>query len=574
MFRAVYTLSILATGLPLATAAELKHVGDVGKVRQVVSLLQGISRKLSSEREKENVVYNEIKRYCENRGANLQAVSPSEIQSDSENLQNRPQDAASTPPSPTEMKSAAIPLPKTPKPKQATVAKLDAREIARQKRYEATAKTLDDEDPSMDITQMNALLDAAEGKQTDASADDSTTKNGMSGEPTPKRHGVQDELQSYDQWEQVDRLNELVKVAKPALSRHDNPYQLQRRKHDKPISAPKADLDEPEQDDSASVDQLTNVVKAAVTNDLVTDVAQPQTTAVVQQDKKPDSADVDRIEPLASTVLAIDDTAQEDAGTFGQSSKPLPQDPRSFRIVPVPERPHPEPLYVDPQIKAVQSEFDETKAEVANMEKDFTPVTQTVATLTKQPDPAILANALTKAQQQEQDDMSVAAMSEAFGDLKGAIPNIDQQALTLYNSFGGEPASVDALGGLGAGPSFLQVAKNQRHPRDLGQSLPPVMRTDLDAAWDALRDVAQDTLSAFNMMDTLRNTDDAGSDTATPGSSSIDDQCTLVLKNFERRQAVRSKKEAELEKRSQRLLQSLPTPTGRDRRAKHLRSHN
>lgn len=64
MFRVVYALLILAVRLRNTFAVGLKQVNDEGHLRRIVSVLQGISKQLATEREKEDVVFDEIKRFC------------------------------------------------------------------------------------------------------------------------------------------------------------------------------------------------------------------------------------------------------------------------------------------------------------------------------------------------------------------------------------------------------------------------------------------------------------------------------------------------------------------------------
>lgn len=656
---AVCTLLILALGFPAATTAELKHVDDLGKVKQVVSVLRGISKKLAVERKKENVVYDEIKRYCEASKANLQSSANPESDSDAENAEEKnnggPRTISSSNPGSdsdaenaedeatvaalengsdrssedTEAShavqnavtathaSAGDGVPTAAKV-SITSTKLAKVLIASTKQVpqvqpstpQVTPEEFDNEDPTKEIEQMDAELGAlgeepdpspsnkeSQSKHIAAPAVDIVQQTLASATATLKGTNKVASVSAAKPPSKQHAQNRLTKAGGPAPKRHKQDAHVsvakaapKRHKQDAPVSVVKAAPKRLQSDDSASVDQLAKVVQDAIEpDDQTTMNADVIHSELVQPVNKVDPSTAS-YEPL-DAGLSIDDTSLEESGGYvppDVTAENLPQAKMVLQAVPerpqnyspeVPDSPPTklqdmDPQDMDPQLQAVQSEFQETENEVANLEKDdkdlpTVQVPSTGPTVAKQPISSV-AKALSKAQQQQKDDASVAAMSAAFTDLGGAIPSIDQQALQLYNSFGGEPASVETLGGLSSSPAFLQTSQHSK----LHSKLAPVVRADLDAAMDALKEVADDTKNAMDMMEVLRNTvdTDATPATAASGASPIVEQCTLLMRKFKNRQQVRAKREADLEQRSQRLLQSVPA--SHERKAKNLRRHH
>jgi len=553
MFAVFYTLLLLASGLQVVTA-EVKHVNDGDKVEQVVSLLHGISQKLAAERKKEDIVYDEINRYCtagdgtsqaSAKSGNSQASAMSGIEKKLDQLKQASQ--------------------------AAQVQEADAVDKGLPKAEPARA-------PEVTKDQVAVSHDAEEGDHDapsqDAGADDATKQMALSPDSVAADSDPLDSAQ--------ERLS-LFAIT------DDVPVSVHQQKKDEPVAMTKAETKQIEKDDSASDDQLANIVKAAVEplgkNAISSDVVQSDTASIEDLVKKSDSA-LSSEEPLASEILSNDDPGFGDA-VF--SAAPIQQVPERSPVlvkrslVEQPEtqakqelaksqdtdaaRAKPAPVAVAVAVAdAARSEFAATANEVTNLEKEFDPP-------------------VSKAQQQA----DVATMSAAIIDLGGALPaetndpSIDQQALQFYNGFGGEgegePSASDTMGSLAASPAFLQVT--QHHHHQLSAKLAPVVREDLDAAFVALKAIAEDTQSAMSIMSMLSK---AGDVDPTPDTSSdlLHGECDSLMQKFKQRQAVRAKQEAELETRSQQLLQSLhptmeetfPVPTKLLQKAhKHLRSH-
>lgn len=558
----VLTLALLLLTFHDAIAVKSRHLSDVGKVRQVVSVLQGISKKLASERETESVIYDEIKRYCGDADSASENESPApESGAQSDNEQQDPQDADGTVPVTQQPEKSAKPSPlkaamiiwgsrkEDVSPPDVTPADAsdlsddtfapadesdesneaiplaDTKENRQRKQAALAARTYvrdlsDSKDLSAGLDQMNAALDAAEGSSTEDAA-----------------------------------AAKVESATKPALK----------------VDAKAAPT--PLEVEDASVGQLQDIVKAAV--EPSSEAAQPKVSAAVQPD-----TNLATVEPLASDILSVDGVAEPQADAKPQKVawQNLPERPQKSDLDKVLGKVDPLdiiPVNVD-KLKSMQSEFDDAAKDVASLETDM-PDKEAAAELKAQQDAAVaakadaalVAKAVAKAEQQANGETNAADLVDAFmgspmgsptqsasfadlpNSLGGAIPSIDQQAMQLYNSFGGAAASGDNSI---APASFLQVSKHQ---------LSPAMRADLDAAYDALKEVTEDSNSAMSMMDLLRNADDAD-------EASIDGQCTSMLQKFEHRQAARSKHQADLEKRSQRLLASLQVRP--DQKAKHLRS--
>lgn len=321
---------------------------------------------------------------------------------------------------------------------------------------------------------------------------------------------------------------------------------------------------------ASPVESLADVVQAAVaTADQSLPKTHVQPELVPMPSKKIDSA-VANLEPLANSVLSIEDTAVDDADggavvAITPQKRPAPVPPKHVQQAVKKSEP------ADPKAAAVQSEFDETAKQVARLEEDLgppPPAPETPAATLRRLDPAIFTAAAAQAKQKENNEINVAAIHEAFGDIGVAIPDIDQEAKELYKTFGEEHESDS-----GAAPAFLQTDKHQtfkhvqahktltvKHQRH-HMAKSPVLQADVDAAVHALKDVARDTEKALSMMDLVRHTEGNG-------------QCALLMKKFEHRKAVRTKREAELEKRSQELQEALRHSHTHSGKTKHLRSRH
>jgi len=202
-----------------------------------------------------------------------------------------------------------------------------------------------------------------------------------------------------------------------------------------------------------------------------------------------------------------------------------------------------------------QADDAETMQQEDNAEDDVSLVEKELVPLPEIPlAPKVAARALAKpvkpvktpvskpvahglAQISDADDMSLASQSEALDDLVGVLPNIEKEALQLYNSFGGEPAPLESLGGLAVVPSFLQVSK---HTPGI-----PTM-AEFDKAWIQLRSVATRLQTTDDQVAALRKPAVAlmqkkGKHT---GFAGIDSQCKWLISNLEHRQRMRSQEEA------------------------------
>lgn len=208
---------------------------------------------------------------------------------------------------------------------------------------------------------------------------------------------------------------------------------------------------------------------------------------------------------------------------------------------------HAQPVQAQPQADDAETMQQEDNAEddVSLVEKDLVPLPEiplapkvaarAPAKLVKTPVAKPVAHGL--AQISDADDMSLASQSEALDDLVGVLPNIEKEALQLYNSFGGEPAPLESLGGLAVVPSFLQVSK---HTPGI-----PTM-AEFDKAWAQLRSVAMLLQTTDDKVAALRKPAVAlmqkkGKHT---GFADIDSQCKWLISNLEHRQRMRSQEEA------------------------------
>lgn len=592
MFRAVNTLLLLAVSFTVANAAHMKQSGDNGQVKQVVALLRDITQKLASEREKENIVYNEVRKYCEGNSEKLQASSESVIAEDSKNTDS--DDHASTA---VDSNINASPISASPEDSEAASSTTEdtdsdaspGKPEPQPDAIKVTASNTDGEDQySIDIEQMNALLNDAEGEETGDSHHGSSGKS--SEHIAIKTHSIDSRRNEASvkrvSPQQVKHVKQVVQDQSVAKASQGLAKQLRPAAKSSSKDQYQQVSSQSREEDSATVDQLANIVKAAIEPEIQIaksiERSASESAPGAEQERKGESA-VAGYQPLANAVLSIDDTAVEETGGFVPPPEAVPaQTPVKVVLKAVPERPQKKLADVDPQIKAAESEIDETANVVASFEKDLEPAPAPqdnevldMALQTKPVLPNVVKKVVSQAEQQEKDAISVAAMSSAFNDLGGAIPNIDQQAMQFYSGFGGEPASLDTLGGLSAGASFLQVAEKRMHR--LKSS--PVMHADLDAAWSALKEITEDTKSAYaslkelSSMEQLDNTESTDSlDGASSGSQEISDQCVLLMEEFDRREKARVVRETELEARSKRLLRNMHS--SHEHKTKHLRSQN
>lgn len=227
-----------------------------------------------------------------------------------------------------------------------------------------------------------------------------------------------------------------------------------------------------------------------------------------------------------------------------------------------------------------QAEADETEEEVANLEKDLMPpqdepsddlaslpaaATQTstarnptTKATARQPvaeasatksdasghsQASIRGSTVTsKAEQTQKEQMSLASTSAVLDDLAGAIPDVEKQALQLYNSFGGEPAALETVDSFSGALDFLQLSEQ-------GSASGP-SQENLDVVWNALKAVTDEAQGAMRMVERLKK---AAVTEAMPRKpvagfmqdredldDSIDSECAWLQSNFEHRQKLRS----------------------------------
>jgi hypothetical protein len=266
-FLIVCSLVALATGLPVTTAiaAKAEPVSDAGKVQ---SLLHDITRKLAIEREKENVVYDQIKLFCQGRA---------EVDGDSD----------------------AAPLPQDSEQQSDTP--LDG-DIEVPTLAEFHPEMLDSEDPSLDIAQMNSLLHGSDGAKL-AAKQPETQKSLRAAKSLPAKllHSVHESpvvmqpahaaiakvtASSGAKLAPKDPLRqhahqEPASVAKLAPKQPNQHRPVPVKTSRKLPALPRAPVKQLDQDDSSSVDSLATVLNAAV--EAVTEPSAPTKTFATQQ---------------------------------------------------------------------------------------------------------------------------------------------------------------------------------------------------------------------------------------------------------------------------------------------------
>jgi hypothetical protein len=177
----------------------------------------------------------------------------------------------------------------------------------------------------------------------------------------------------------------------------------------------------------------------------------------------------------------------------------------------------------------------------------------------------------------KKDDLSLASQSEALDDLAGAIPNIEKEALQLYNSFGGQPAPLESVDSISPLPSFLQMSK-----RKMQQKHTPGLPTpaQFDAAFAALRLAAKRTQGAMSMVQHMKKANLASKSVLgliqKPGLSDrdINKECKWLMNNFQHRQVVRNREEKLLQEAHE-LIGSMHVYLQRDaHKISHLRGRN
>jgi len=147
------------------------------------------------------------------------------------------------------------------------------------------------------------------------------------------------------------------------------------------------------------------------------------------------------------------------------------------------------------------------------------------------------------------DDHRFASRLPSLDDLARAIPNVDKDALEMYNSvddsdLGTSDDSLDVP------PSFVQLVQEQAVI---------IPQADLDAVWNSLKTLADHTHAGLNMIDLLRHAAPRGAQTKTRSSlhghlqysffaahqdQGVGQQCNWLLRSFEQRQENRMKMNA------------------------------
>jgi hypothetical protein len=165
------------------------------------------------------------------------------------------------------------------------------------------------------------------------------------------------------------------------------------------------------------------------------------------------------------------------------------------------------------------------------------------------------------------DEHRFASRLPSLDDLARAIPNVDKDALEMYNSvddsdLGTSDDSLDMP------PSFVQLVQEQAVI---------IPQADLDAVWNSLKTLADQTHASLNMIDVLRHAAPRGMQTKTRASShghlqqsflaahqeqGVGHQCNWLLRSFEQRQENRMKINAVL-KRAKAILARTRIPARR-----------
>jgi len=191
----------------------------------------------------------------------------------------------------------------------------------------------------------------------------------------------------------------------------------------------------------------------------------------------------------------------------------------------VPPMTQPAPLATQPTLHAkVQAELDDAEMDVASVEQELLPAAPAAPT---KEELSLVSQSNLGSQSEAVDDLS---------DIAGVVPNVEKEALQLYNTFGGSP---DALESVGGGLTFLQ--QQQRHTPGIPS------QADLNVAWDELSSVAVKAQSAAstNALGLLQEKGDSGLD--------IEEECNWLMSNYEARQKVRAQEE-DLLKEAHQLL--------------------
>jgi len=606
--RVVYALLILAGRVCDTFAVGLKQVSDEGQVRRIVSALQGISKQLAAEREKENVVFDEIKRFCKTTDVDHDEEAPG-LTDDSAGV-----------PAPQMMAQAAgghrrVVLSDSPRFEAKVVATVPngqpltlvsdyvadgdyvkvrwEHKTGYIKRTNVVPATDDISEETLrfskgvhnvaDVVEVSEQISALKPDDDDSIANTYVNIQPHAGPihdapkaakkvfaMSPHQKGepqmqkvASDKVDSEDPSKDLEQMQALLDgpvseempgsepartTKKVAPSRVEAVGTTPKQSSAPPV-AKRLEHDD-EQTVSQHVDQDVMHASEEQLASMIKESVEPQDENVMTARSEPASA----FQPDQSldSIFAAD-SAVADTEPLGNPMLSVGdiEDDESKRAAFSAE---PKPVAHAPVTavgQAVQSEFDETSDLVSSLEEEFAP----------KPKKGIAK----QAQAHAVADVNVATVSAALDDLGDSIPSIDKQALELYNANGGEPAPLDPFGVLGSGPTFLQLSRRNQQLR----KLKVVAVSDLNSAWDALQGVAEDTKSALSMIESLRRTGWGQDNLAARPEGDSDDQCTMLIQRFNHRREVRAGHEAKLSKHSHHLLKALghsPAP-----KAKHLR---
>jgi hypothetical protein len=221
------------------------------------------------------------------------------------------------------------------------------------------------------------------------------------------------------------------------------------------------------------------------------------------------------------------------------------------------ERKLPELPRIPKQISAVARDMfgeddddSDTDGDEAQVESDLAVEAKTVSLAVKV-DPVVAPAAPSKPEAPRKAELSLASQSEALDDLAGAIPNVEKEALELYNTFGGEPSSLESIslaqqpGFAAPSAMFLQVHEQKKHTPGVPS------QANMDAAWDLLTRVAKQKHEAMSLAQHLESRSGKPVGVLLQRLQEnllddIDDECDWLMSNFYHRQQDRAQEEAAL----------------------------
>jgi len=276
-------------------------------------------------------------------------------------------------------------------------------------------------------------------------------------------------------------------------------------------------------------DQLRRQLKSYVDSDGLSE-------SVMPEEQIDDSGVVDFDDQATSAVSIGRDEAEIASQPIAKAARKA--QPVSFEKNSLPAS-HPQ----------VQGNPVDAEDDIANVERELMPVQEASATvLAQEPMKRAAYRPAVKAELPRREELSLASQTEALDDLAGAIPNIEKEALQLYNTFGGSPDALESVGSLSGSPAFLQVSQGKQH---LKHTPGVPSQADLDKTWNELKFVAQRTEGALKM---IQNEKTDETDAATKSAFGllqekgdagldIDSECDWLISNFQARQQVRTQEE-------------------------------